>query len=319
MERRNTMYAVETIGLSKDYGGIRVVDEVSMQVEQGRIYGLVGKNGAGKTTLMRMILGLAAPTYGEVRLFGEGGAKSLLKNRRRISYLPMESRVYGNMNAAENLEIARLLNGIKDKKAVDESLETFGFKDKDRDGKKIDKFADGEKRKLALAMALMGNPELLMLDEPLSGVDPVEKTRFCEMIVNLAADRGLTVVISSHMLAELEMTADVYGFLHRGELIRQLTRDELIDESGNKAYIIVDSSHLRKAKGVISGFDIENCQFIEPNKISVRLMRDDPHILLKALTEAGVTVREFSAHKQGLEDYFTGLLKASDYSDGGRN
>lgn len=195
-----------------------------MSVMQGDIYGFIGENGAGKTTMIRLLTGLAEPTTGKIALFGESN-KKLAKQRERIGCIIESPSLYLDMTAYENLEVQRLQRGIPGKGCIDNALALVGLKDTGK--KKAKDFSLGMRQRLALAIALLGNPEFLVLDEPINGLDPTGIIELRNLLKRLNKERGITILISSHILTELHQLANRYGILHEGKLLQEITATEL--------------------------------------------------------------------------------------------
>ncbi len=213
---------LKTNHLTKRYGHRAVVENLSMTIHQGDIYGFIGKNGAGKTTLIRMVTGLAAPSDGSIQLFGSG---SLLEGRSRIGTVIEAPAFYPGMTARENIIAFSRLQGLRDFSHVEELLELVGL---DHTGKKkCRNFSLGMKQRLAIAIALIGDPKLLILDEPTNGLDPEGMKEVRDLILKLNQERGITVLVSSHILGELSKFATRYGIIHHGKLIEEFTEEDL--------------------------------------------------------------------------------------------
>lgn len=216
-----------TRDLTKQFQGEYAVNRVSMTVNRGDIYGFIGINGAGKTTFMRMLCGLVRPMEGSIELFGE--TEKLQHARKKLGALIEHPAIYTNMSAMENLEIQRrYLNidfGEDSKKKMEELLQLVGLENVGK--KKTGKFSLGMKQRLGLALALIGNPECIILDEPSIGLDPIGVVELREFLVKLNRERNLTIFFSSHNLSEMSRLATRYGFLHRGKLVKELTAQEL--------------------------------------------------------------------------------------------
>ena len=214
----------EAINITKKYRNTLALNQVSMSVMQGDIYGFIGENGAGKTTMIRLLTGLAEPTTGKIALFGESN-KKLAKQRERIGCIIESPSLYLDMTAYENLEVQRLQRGIPGKGCIDNALALVGLKDTGK--KKAKDFSLGMRQRLALAIALLGNPEFLVLDEPINGLDPTGIIELRNLLKRLNKERGITILISSHILTELHQLANRYGILHEGKLLQEITATEL--------------------------------------------------------------------------------------------
>jgi len=212
-------------GVTKKYRGNVAVDNISMTINKGDIYGLIGRNGAGKTTLMRMVASLTSADRGEIELLGEKSASGLAKARRQMGCVIETPALYPNLTAFQNLEYFRILRRIKNKQVIEEALRTVGLEDTGK--KKFRDFSLGMKQRLGLALALLGSPDFIILDEPNNGLDPLGIVEMRETVVKLRNERGITIMISSHVLSELSMTATRYGIINNGRLIKEMTSDEL--------------------------------------------------------------------------------------------
>ena len=208
---------IETRGLAKRYGGFAALDDVSISVRRGEIFGVVGDNGAGKSTLFKLLSGLAFPTAGEVRLFDAHGQAALERQRARIGSMIEQPGFYPSLSVEKNLECCRIQKGVPGADKVGALLETVELEHARK--RRAKDLSMGMKQRLGLAMALMGEPEVLVLDEPTSGLDPSGIVEMRDLLQRLNRERGVTVVLSSHHLAELEQVATEYAFLRRGRLM----------------------------------------------------------------------------------------------------
>ena len=199
---------LKTYNLCKKYKDQMAVDNVSMTIRKGDIYGFIGQNGAGKTSLIRMITGLAHRTSGEIELFGGSGEEALNKGREFIGSLIESPAFYKNMTARENLEVSRLVRNIPGKECIDEVLNLVGLKDTGK--KKVKDFSLGMRQRLGIANALLGNPKLLILDEPINGLDPMGIIEIRELLKKINTEKDITILISSHILGELSEMATTY-------------------------------------------------------------------------------------------------------------
>ena len=220
---------LKTQDLTKRYGKNLAVNKVSLTIEKGDIFGFIGANGAGKTTFMRMVCGLIYPTEGSLELFGASSPKELPKMRRKMGALIEHPAVYPNMSALQNLEIQRRYLDVdfgKDpEKTLMELLELVGLGD--AADKKASKFSLGMRQRLGLAIALVGNPQFLILDEPTIGLDPIGVMELRELVRKLNRERGITILFSSHNLAEMAHIATKYGFLNKGKLLEVISAEEV--------------------------------------------------------------------------------------------
>lgn len=215
---------LQTRGLTKTYGTVKALDSVTMNVPKGSIYGFVGKNGSGKTTLMRIVAGLVFPSGGEFGLYEQTRKAGVLAARKRMGAVIETPAIFPNMTARDNLKAQCHVIGCDDSR-IDGVLKTVNLSD--TGGKKARNFSLGMKQRLGIAMALIGEPDFLMLDEPTNGLDPEGIIEIRELLLRLNKERGVTILISSHLLSELSKLATHYGFIDRGHLLKEMEAKEL--------------------------------------------------------------------------------------------
>lgn len=240
-------YVIETKNLTKQYGIQKSVADLNIHVKKGRIYGLLGRNGAGKTTTMKMLLGLTHPTSGEVTIFGKpfhGNEKKLLP---RIGILIESPGFYPNLTGTENLKIFETLRGVPNRDAIKNALELVNLPYKDK--KLFSQYSLGMKQRLAIALAIMHDPELLILDEPINGLDPIGIAEVRSFIRKLCDERGKTILISSHILSEISLLADDIGIIDHGVLLEEESLAEL--EQKNSQYIRICVSDTAQAARIL--------------------------------------------------------------------
>ena len=219
-------YVFKTDGLNKTYGSFQALNNLKMAVPKGSIYGFVGKNGAGKTTLIRILCGLQMPTTGDFELYGVKGRSSKIHEaRRRIGSVVETPALYTDMTAEDNLKLQCQILGLPDYKSIPELLSLVGLENTGK--KKVKNFSLGMRQRLGIAVALCGEPDLLVLDEPINGLDPQGIVEIRELIMKLNAERKITVIISSHILDELAKLATYYGFIDKGHIVKEMSADEL--------------------------------------------------------------------------------------------
>lgn len=287
--------------LNKWYKHSLALDNVSVTIQQGKIYGFIGQNGAGKTTLLRTITGLAFPSKGEIELFGAVGQKGLENARKRIGCMIEHSGMYPNLTARENLEIQKAIRGISDQGVVERVLKSVGMSGTGK--KKFRDFSMGMKQRLGIAAALLSDPELLILDEPLNGLDPMGIVEVREMLIKLNRECNLTMLISSHILGELFMLATDYIIIHEGKIIDRLTQEQLAEKC--KKYTIIETDNVEQAKSVLkSKLKTENFIVMPNSKIKLFDHSSERKLLAKAFYESGVVLTELSYAEETLESYF---------------
>ncbi len=299
------MFALETRSLNKNYGRRRVITDFNMHVPQGSIYGFVGKNGAGKSTVMKMIDHLAKPTSGTIEIFGDDGTGKGPRIQR-IGSLIETPGVLPNLSARENLMVKAVALGLVDpKKSCTEMLQTVGLAD--AGSRRVKKFSLGMKQRLGIGLALLGQPDLLLLDEPFNGLDPEGTREIRNLIGKLNKANGVTVIISSHVLDQLDRIATHYGVIADGHMVAELTAAQVAEECG-------DSLRLRTNKPeqtlvvLQELFPQSRCVMEYGNVLRLHEMPDVEAMAL-ALEEAGIAVLELSVVKRDIEDYFVNLME----------
>lgn len=229
---------LKTYGISKSYKNKAVLSDVNISIQRGDIYGFVGKNGAGKTTLIRILSGLSLPTSGKFELFGiSSDSKDIVKARKRICSMVESPAIYPELTAVDNMK-AQCLILKKPFSVIAENLNFVGLGDVGK--KKVKDFSLGMRQRLAIAVALIGEPELMLLDEPINGLDPEGIKQVREMLLKLRNEKGITILISSHILSELSLLATRYGFIDNGRILKEATAEEVIDATSEKCYLDVD-------------------------------------------------------------------------------
>ena len=290
---------LQTHDLRKVYGEQAAVDGIDLKVERGSIYGLIGKNGAGKTTTLKMIGGLSAPTSGSFTLFGKSGAE-LADVRGRVSCLIEDPGLFGNMTAFENLKAKCLCYGIKGDDYITKLLELVGLADVGK--KKSKHFSLGMRQRLGIALAMVGEPDLLVLDEPINGLDPEGIVEIRDMLTRVSKEKGITILISSHILEELSKVATHYGIMSKGRLVEQLTAEELSEKCSLKIEAVVDRPEL--ASTVLDGLGITNYKVTDRETINIMEHLDDVAHINRELNAAGVLVSKICVNNESLESFF---------------
>ena len=293
---------LEARSLTKEYKQTLALDHINLQIKKGKIYGFIGRNGAGKTTCLKMISGLSKPTCGEIEMFGYKG-KDLKKVQSRIGCLIEAPGLYGNMTAYENLNIKCKLLGIKKADYVEEILKTVGLEHVGR--KKTKHFSLGMKQRLGIGLALVGEPDLLVLDEPINGLDPQGIAEVRDTIQRLQKERNMTICISSHILEELSKIATDYGIIHNGSLLQELTRDELMRRCSERMELTLDDP--KRAIPVLDAMGFTSYQVTDKEHIHIFERLSESASLNMELAKAGIPVKGISITSEELEAYFLNL------------
>ena len=298
------MTVLKTKNLTKRYGSKAAVDNVSLTVEKGDIFGLVGQNGAGKTTLMRLVASLSYPDSGEIELFGQTSAAGLNAARLRLGSVVEMPALYPNLTAEQNLEYYRILRGISDKGVIKKSLELVSLTDTGK--KKFRNFSLGMKQRLGLALAIMNNPDFIILDEPINGLDPIGIVEMRDLMKRLN-EQNVTLLISSHILTELSQVATKYAFIHEGRLVRTITQDELREECKRSLSVTVDD--VAKAAAILeTTLGIRSYKQISAYEMRVYEYLDNPAEVTFRLNQGGVRVAALHEVGDSLEDYYTRII-----------
>lgn len=297
-------YLIETKKLTKIYGTYKAVNNVNIHVPKGKIYGLLGRNGAGKTTLMSMLLGLTTQTSGEINLFDGKYQDNPSESYKRIGSIIETPGFYENLTGKENLEILARLRGIHKKGNVENALHIVGL-DKENE-KTFGKYSLGMKQRLGIAAAVMHEPELLILDEPINGLDPVGIAIVRNYLEMLSKEKGVTILISSHILNEIEQLADVIGVMNNGQLVEEVEMKQLHDRCCKYIELEVSDSEyaisLLKKYHNIKEYDVVN------HRIKLYETKQNIGQINKTLVENGLLVTRLNMQEESLEDYFSKLI-----------
>lgn len=294
-------YILRTTNLSKYYKNKKAVNGININVKKGDIYGFLGQNGAGKTTTIRMIMGLIKPTQGEVSLFGQRILPGQYSHYGRIGSIIETAGFYPNLTAVENLEIHRRLMGVTNKNYLEEALELTGMTEVRN--KKIKGFSLGMKQRLGISRALLHRPELLILDEPTNGLDPVGIKEIRKLILDLSMKQKVTVLVSSHILSEIEQIASRIGIINDGKLIEEIDFEELKKKS--RSYIEVKINDDKNACFVLEKYlGITDYKVMDQGIIRIYERLNESATCNRILSENGLKVSGISVMNDTLEDYF---------------
>ena len=290
-------YIIETKDLVKRFGSKVAVDHVNMHVAKGDIYGFIGRNGAGKTTAMKLILGTLRSNAGSIELFGSD--KNLDTSRRKIGSLIEDPGIYRGYTAYENMKLFSILYGGTEED-IKNLLEFVGLGDTGK--KKAGAFSLGMKQRLGIAIALLGNPEIMVLDEPVNGLDPAGIKDIRDIIIKLNKEKGVTFLISSHLLDELAKITTKYGIIADGKLVEEVDAKELMNRCEDKLKIKV--SDTKKAEAILKKAKLLDRYEIQDNYLVMFDHFDQTAKINEVLVTGGVGVEELTPSSNGLEDYF---------------
>ncbi|ADL53865.1 ABC transporter ATP-binding protein [Clostridium cellulovorans] len=296
---------LKTHKLSKKYGNQLAVNNVTMTVRKGDIYGFIGKNGAGKTTLIRIVTGLIHKTGGEIELLGVSNEKGLNEARTIVGSLVEMPAFYGNMTAKENLEVSRLVRNIAGKQCIEEVLELVDLKG--ASNKKVKNFSLGMKQRLGIANALLGNPRFLILDEPINGLDPVSIVEIRELLKKINKEKDITILVSSHILSELSELATCYGIIDNGQLLEEISAEQLYEKC--KQYIEIKVDDAKKAVVLLEKeLDIIDYSVVENSIIKVYSHLNDVAKINTLLIRNNIEISNIGLKGQNLEEYFLSVV-----------
>ena len=296
-------YVLTTDALSKHYGHFKALDRLSMHVPKGAIYGFVGKNGAGKTTLIRLICGLQEATSGDFSLYGiESGDKNIAESRRRMGAVVETPSIYLDMTAEDNLKEQYRVLGLPSFAGISKLLKLVGLENTGK--KKAKDFSLGMRQRLGIAVALAGDPDFLILDEPVNGLDPQGIIEIRELILELNRDRQITVLISSHILDELSKLATHYGFIDGGRIVKEISAEEL--DAACRKCVRMEVSDTKALARVLDGMGIEY-KILSDTQADVFAKVNISQLTL-ALAREKCEVFSMQEHDESLESYYVSLV-----------
>lgn len=296
---------LKTHNLTKKYKSFVALDNANIQISKGDIYGLIGRNGAGKTTLMKIITTLSNKTSGDFELFGKKDTE-LTESKRRIGCLIENPAFFPNLSAVDNLKYYAIQKGIVDKKQIDEALDLVGLTEAKK--KKFKTYSLGMKQRLGIAFAILDNPDFIILDEPINGLDPIGISELRDLFKKLNHERNITILISSHILNELYQVANKFCIIEKGRVIKEITKEQLDEEcskcivikttQASRAAVILEEQLQTKNYKIIDNQEIRLYDYLENSgKVNKVLIKNDIDII--SLYETGIT----------LEDYFKTVIK----------
>jgi len=298
-------YIIETRSLSKTYGNVKAVNNVDLHIERGSIYGLVGENGSGKSTILKAIMGITNISSGDILIFGENSEKELGRARSKIGSVIESPSFYPYMSARENLEYYCIQKGIKDRTRVDRVLDIVGLEDVGK--KKYKNFSLGMKQRLGIGLAILGEPEILILDEPINGLDPTGIVELRNMLLELNSKKNTSIILSSHILGELSQIATNYGFLNRGRLIDELSSKDLEERCREYVELVVEDT-ARGSFIIETSLKTLDYKITNDGRIQLFDYTDRINELMKIFYENDVEVKSISQKGMSLEDYYVNLM-----------
>lgn len=295
-------YLLQTACLTKKYGRQNAVDSLSLNIKKGSIYGLIGRNGAGKTTFMKMISGLAKPTSGEIKLFGDNSGESPAQ-QSRIGALIETPGIYDDMTAFDNMKMKAIAMGVYNKEKINELLTLVGLAETGR--KKAGKFSLGMKQRLGIAMSMIGTPDLLILDEPIIGLDPQGIIEIRNVIAKLNREYEITIIISSHILDELARIATHYAIINEGRLVLELPKEELLTRCTE--CIEIKSDEIKDICVVLEEMGFSDYEVYEDGAMRVNNCCDKVGEINMEIAKRGISIRSISVRQESIEEFFVNI------------
>lgn len=297
-------YLVEARNLTKRYGTFQALTEVNIKIKRGEIYGLVGDNGAGKTTFLKTVCGQIFPSEGEITLFGAHQQREQEKQRKRTGAIVELPGFYPQLSIEQNIEYYRIQKGIPGKDVIEKTLKTVGLWDVRKKKGKV--LSLGMKQRLELAIALMGEPEFLVLDEPINGLDPSGIIEIRNLLKRLNQEKNMTIIISSHILSELEQLATVYGFLEKGRLLEQISAERLHEKCGN--YLELAVSDTEKYTALLEKM-MQHGQYLVLSDKTIRIFQPGQEVekYSRLASDNGIGIRTMMLKQKTLEEYYMSL------------
>lgn len=299
-------YVIETKQVTKAYGSFLALDHVDIHVRKGSIYGLIGDNGAGKSTLLKLLAGHSFTTAGEIRLFGKYEEKELENSRKKMGCMIEQPGFFPNMTVEQTLNYYCIQKGMPDTKKVEELLKLTGIAEKGKS--KCKNLSLGQKQRLGLAIAMMGEPQLLILDEPINGLDPSGIIEFRNLLLRLNEEMNITIVLSSHILSELQQIATIYGFLSKGILIEETTSQAILEKCSDCIEIAVSDVE-RYSVLLEKEFPNESYKVLTENNIRIHKPQNQAADYGKLASDHGVYITGMQTIQSSLEDYYMELKK----------
>lgn len=298
-------YILRTHDLGKSFNGDNVVSGINMNVEKGEIYGLLGPNGAGKSTVMKMILNLLKPSQGAIEIFNETMTDTSYELFKRMNAIIEYPIFYEELTAEDNLDMHCEYMGYHNKQDIKAALELVNLKN--ITNKAVKNFSLGMKQRLGIARAIITKPELLILDEPVNGLDPVGIIEIRNLLEMLNKEYGITILISSHILTEIEQIADTIGVMNNGHLVEEVSMDSI--RENNAEYIEIETADAQKVVYIIdSELNIKNFKVLDANKIRIYETGMSQNQIYKKLMENDISITSINTKSASLEDYFLSLI-----------
>lgn len=295
-------YIISTSDLTKYYGKQRACEKINIHVSKGQIYGLIGRNGAGKTTILRILSGLSNATSGEYSINGKSG-KALAQEKRQIGTLIEAPGLYPEMTAYDNLKIKCIAVGKNNKEYINSLLSLVGLEQ--AANKRTKEFSLGMRQRLGIALALAGDPEIIILDEPINGLDPQGIVEVREILFRLSKEKGITIIVSSHILDELAKFADSYGIIHEGYLLEEMTSQQLNERCGE--FIILRTDNNKSTAEILKNMNIDNFDIVDESTIKISSSENKTEDIVEELVAASVKVKEIYVNRLTLEEYYLNL------------